>query len=89
MMNPGDPSNANPAPASLPDGNDWLKLRPALRSDLRFEIRRTESQTNYVIEDSTRRKFFQIGSCEFNFIQLLDGKTEVAVSVLHIMEPPQ
>ncbi len=76
-------STESPAPGMQPS-EDWLALRPALRSDLRFEIRRSEGMTNYVIEDSTRRKFFQIGANEFSFIQLLDGKTEVQQALQQI-----
>lgn len=62
----------------------WKKLRLTLRSDLRFEIRRSGGQINYVIEDSARRKFFQIGALEFEFIQRLDGRATVADVVTEI-----
>lgn len=52
--------------------------RPKLRTDLRTHYQAYRGMHSYVIEDSGKGRFFQVGRPEYQFIQALDGRTTMA-----------
>lgn len=57
--------------------NRWLSAMPKLRSDLVFAPRPVRDRDGYILEDTTRGKFFRLGLAEYAFIAALDGTTTV------------
>ncbi len=52
--------------------------RPRLRRDLRSHYQGYRGQHSYVIEDTSRGRFFHVGLPEYQFIQSFDGHTTFA-----------
>ena len=87
-----DPTNSPEGIASVP-GLDapqdptaqWLESCFAVRSDLRFDHRSGVGNSQVVIEDPIRGKFFQVGVDEYRLIASLDGKKRLT-DVLQVVD---
>ena len=58
-----------------------LAPRLVLRSELRLSLRKQNRKIIGVIEDPVRGRFFQVGSREYHFLKLLNGKRTVAEAI--------
>jgi len=79
MHSPTTQSPTTQSPTMQSPGGDsqWLQSIPAMRRDLRFEIRKSENCVHYLIEDLARNKYYEIGTSEFEFINSVDGTRNV------------
>ena len=75
LLNPLE--NSKPNGANAGETRDWLAQTMQLRTSLLFDIRNQGGRDIYVIEDTVRSKFFQVGANEFEFVSRLDGKATV------------
>jgi putative peptide zinc metalloprotease protein len=57
--------------------NQWLQLRPRLRTDLSFRPQRVGGRAVYIVEDPLRTKFFRLGRPEYLLASAFDGQTTV------------
>lgn len=55
--------------------------RPRLRRDLRTHYQAYRGQHAYVIEDTSRGRFYQVGLPEYRFIQCFDGNTSFSAAL--------
>ncbi|MGI9428570.1 MAG: HlyD family efflux transporter periplasmic adaptor subunit [Bythopirellula sp.] len=53
----------------------WLQLRPRLRTDLSFRPQRIGGRSIYIVEDPLRTKFFRLGRPEYLLAAAFDGQT--------------
>ncbi|MEO0416592.1 MAG: hypothetical protein AAF226_16735, partial [Verrucomicrobiota bacterium] len=51
---------------------------PRLRRDVRTHYQEYQGKASYIIEDTSRGKFYQVGFPEHQYIQCLDGRTTIA-----------
>ena len=52
--------------------------RPRLRRDVRTHYQEYRGRPSYIIEDTSKGKFFHVGFPEHQFIQSFDGRTTIA-----------
>jgi putative peptide zinc metalloprotease protein len=81
---PESPANG-PAIATPAADRQLLATPLALRSELRLNLRKQNRRIVGVIEDPVRGRFFQVGSNEYHFMRLLDGKRPVS-EVLELLQ---
>lgn len=69
---PSELATMSPVPSQ-----EWLSQTIQLRAELLFDTRKQGGRDIYVIEDTVRCKFYQIGVTEFELVSRLDGKSTV------------
>lgn len=63
-------------------------LTLALRDDLKFQSQPFDGENFILIEDPLKAAFYRVGSAEYAFLSLLDGRTTVAEVLGHLANSP-
>ena len=60
---------------------DLGQARLRLKEGLRFSLQQGRHGCWYLVDDDSRGRFFRIGSTEYTFLSLLDGKTTLSTAL--------